>query len=331
MKAKIIKIIWGVVLISLGTLLLAAALGYVSLDRLTDREGTLIFALLSAAFFFSYFFSGIRHWGWLFPALIFAALALTISPIMNSESSAIIALPFLLSIAIPFYVGYFLNRTQWGLLIPAWALTVLPIVPLLSDLINPDLLAALVLYSVAIPFLVAYLVDQRSRWALITAATLGFIGIFPLLDTFTHGDLLGPVVMLLIALPFFLTGVLSRRHWWAFIPSGIFASIGMVALLDILLPGYEYVIVGGYQFGVYTSLLFLGFASTCGILWQLRFTQPTDWARYPAIGLLAVSLLAFLLGENFSNFLLAVALLTVGVVMLSTGLLKRGKTHQPSS
>ncbi len=331
MKAKIIKIIWGVILVSLGALLLAAPLGYVNFDRLTEREIAFIFALLSATFFLSYFLSGIRHWGWLFPTLIFAAMALSISPLMNNDSSAIISFPFLLSIAVPFYVGYFLNRTQWGLLIPAWALTVLPIVPLLSERINPDLLAALVLYSVAIPFLVAYLVDQRSRWALITAAALGFIGIFPLLNTFTHGDLLGPVVMLLIALPFFMTYLLSRKHWWALIPSGIFASIGMVALFNILLPGYEYVMAGAYQFGVYTSLLFLGFAATFGILWQLRFTQPTDWARYPAIGLLAVSLLAFLLGERFNNFLPVVALLTVGIVMLLTGFLKRGKTHQPSS
>lgn len=331
MKAKVIKIFWGVLLTFLGLLFLAAALGYVSFDRLTPRDAAIFAAFLSAAFFVSYLINGIKYWGWLFPALIFGTLALTISALMKGDSSSVMAIPFLFSIAIPFYVGYILNRTQWGLLIPAWTLTVIPIIPPLSDRINPDLLGSMVLFSIAVPFLVGYLVDQRRKWALIIATILGFIGIFPLLNTFIHGDIQGPVVMFLFALPFIAIYSVSKKNWWALIPSGIFASIGLVALLNTLLPEYGYFMIGDYQLVIYNGVLFFGIAITFGILWLLRTSQPTAWAKYPAIGLLVTSMAAVLMGKNFENFLPAVVLLTVGVVLLSTGFLKRGRTHQPSS
>jgi hypothetical protein len=331
MKSTIIKIIWGIILISLGGLLLAENLGYVSYSLYASKMCAIVFAVISAAFFATYFLSGIRNWGWLFPALIFASLAFTISTILEDPDRPTVAFPFLLSIAITFYVGYFLNRKRWGLLIPAWALTVLPIIPLLSERINPDLLGSMVLYSIAIPFLVGYLVDQRLKWALIIATIFGFIGLFPLINTFIHGDIQGPVVMFLFTLTFLAIYSASKKNWWALIPSGIFASIGLVALLNNLLPGYGYIMVGGYQIGVYRGVLFLGWAVTFGILWLLRTSQPTDWAKYPAIGLLATSILAFLMGKSFEDFLPAVVLMVIGVVFLLAIFLKRRVTRQSTS
>jgi hypothetical protein len=331
MKAKFIKIFWGVFLVSLGILSLAAAVGYTSFDHLTERDGVVLFSLLSAAFFVTYFLSGVKQWGWLFPAMIFAALALTISRAVQGSSGSTIAFPLLLSIAIPLYVGYFLNRKQWGLLIPAWALTVIPVIPPLSERINPDLLGSMVLYSIAIPFLVGYLVDQRRKWALIIATILGAIGIFPLLNTFIHGDIQGPVVMFLFTLPFLAIYSVSKKNWWALIPSGIFASIGLVALLNILLPGYGYIMIGSYQIVIYNGVLFFGLGVTFGILWLLRTSQPTAWAKYPAVGLLVTSMVAILMGKNFENFLPAVVLLVIGIVLVFAQFFKRGATHQPSS
>jgi hypothetical protein len=331
MKSTTIKTIWGIILVSLGGLVLAENLGYVSYGLYTTQMCTIAFAVISAAFFLTYFLSGIRNWGWLFPALIFAASALTINTILEDPDSPVIAFPFVLSIAIPFYVGYFLNRKQWGLLIPAWALTVLPIIPLLSERINPDLLGSMVLYSIAIPFLVGYLVDQRHKWALIIATIFGFIGIFPLLNTFIHGDIQGPVVMFLFTLPFYMIYFASKKQWWALIPAGVFASIGLVALLNTLFPYYSYIMVGGYQLGVYSGVLFLGLAVTFGILWLLRASHPTDWAKYPAIGSLVTSMLAVLMGKNFDEFLPAVVLLVIGVVLIFAQFFKRQITHQPTS
>ncbi len=78
MKTNIIKLMWGIVLIALGGLFLADTLGYLDLEVLAHHDWTIVFAAGSAVFFLSYFLAGVRKWGWLFPALIFAALALVI-------------------------------------------------------------------------------------------------------------------------------------------------------------------------------------------------------------------------------------------------------------
>ncbi|MFZ0534582.1 MAG: hypothetical protein WAM09_15500 [Anaerolineales bacterium] len=331
MKRNIINIFWGVVLIALGGLFLADKLGYVNLELITSQGWGIIFAVTSAAFFLSYFLSGIRNWGWLFPALIFATLALTISMILGNPDSSIMAVPILLSIGIPFYIGYLLNRKHWELLIPAWILTVVAVTPILSESINSDLVGALFLFATALPFLVVYLVNRQRKWALITGIVLGFIAIFPLLGSFLQGDIQGPVVMFLFALLFLIIYIVSKKQWWVLIPSGVFASIGLVALLDTLLPNHDYFLIGDLQFGVYTGVLFLGFAITFGILWLLRASQPTNWAKYPAIGLLIASILAFLMGKTFNDLIPGIALLVIGIVMILIAILKRQGTHQPTS
>jgi hypothetical protein len=331
MKAIIIKFFWGVILATLVCLTLACMLGYVTFDNFAGPTSLFIFGCLSAAFFVCYFVSGVRNWGWLFPALFSTALALNAAGVFEDYGSPIVAFPFLLSQAIPFYFGYILNRKQWVWLVPAWFLTIITMIPPFSERMNPDVLVAVVLYALSLPFLVGYLTNQRCKWALFISAVLGFIGIFSLVETFIHGDIMGPVVMLLIALAFFITFFASRKRWWALIPSGVFIGIGVVALLDKLLPVYDYVLVAGHQVGVYTGLLFLSFAATFGILWRLHGSQPTKWARYPAICFLAASILAFLMGKSFEAFLPVISLLIIGIVMLSAVFFDDRVTHQPSS
>ncbi len=331
MKANLIKIIWGIILILLGGLAIAEQLGVVNVEQYTQQVCTGVFTVISAAFFLTYFLNGIRSWGWLFPALLFAALALTIGTILEQPDNPNIAFPFLLSLAIPNYVGYLLNRKRWGFLIPAWVLTVIATVLLLDQRVISDLLGAFFLYSLALLFLVGFLSDRRRKWARLTAAVLGFIGAFPLVELLIPEDFKGPVVMLLFTLFFLLTYFTSKKIWWALIPSGVFATIGLVALLDYLFPNAAYIDIGGLQFGAYTSVLFLGLAATFGILWHLRTFHPTDWAKYPALGLLATSIGAFLLGKSFNETLPAVVLLVIGVVMLLTVFIKRRVTRQPTS
>ncbi len=74
--------------------------------------------------------------------------------------------------------------------------------------------------------------------------------------------------------------------------------------------------------GILTGVLLLGFGLTFGLLWLRRATQTTDWAKYPAIGLLAASLLSFILGKNFQDYW-AVILLVVGILLVATSLLPK--------
>jgi lipid-A-disaccharide synthase-like uncharacterized protein len=327
MKGKIVRIFWGIALIALGALSLADKLGYVNLELITNQMWTIAFAVTSAAFFLSYILSGVKQWGWLFPALIFAALALTIKMTDGNPDGPIIAIPILLSIAIPFYVGYLMNHRHWGLLIPAWVLTVVAVIPALTERIDSNLIAALFLYAIALPFLVAYLVNRQRQWAFITAAVMAFIGSLPLIDYFIHGDIQGFIGMFLFSLPFLVTYFVSKKNWWAVIPAGGFISIGIVALLDSLLPNHAYIPMGDYQIGIYTSLIFLGFAITFLVLWLMRSSHPTDWAKYPAIGFLIIALM----GIGFEDFLPAVVLFIIGVGMLTGALLKKEVTNRSSS
>jgi hypothetical protein len=368
MKNKVVSIFWGVVLIALGGLWLAGKLGAINFDLFSEQIWVVVFAIASAAFFMSYFLSGVKNWGWLFPALIFAALATTVGLLINGFDNPMVATLILLAVAIPFYVGFIIDRDRWGLLIPAGILTVVSLTPVLSERVNGEWIAALVLYAIALPFLVVwlrdrskrwalipayalgvsgtipllsnvlngnlagafvlyaialpflyvYLRDHTRRWALIPAAVLAIVGIFPLLDSFIQGDAMGVIVMFLFALPFFVVYFLQKNSWWALIPAGVFASIGLVVLLTLLLPGNDDRLAG-----VFSGVLFLGFALTFGLLWLRRRLQPTDWAKYPAVGLLATALLAFLLGARFQDYLPAVVLLVVGVVVLVASLLNR--------
>lgn len=133
MRAKIIKIFWGIILVSLIGLTLACRLGYVTFDNFAGPISLFIFGSLSAAFFVCYFVSGVRNWGWLFPALFSASLALNAARVFEHYGSPIVAFPFLLSIAIPFYIGYTLNRNQWEWLVPAGYLTIIAVVPPFSE------------------------------------------------------------------------------------------------------------------------------------------------------------------------------------------------------
>jgi hypothetical protein len=331
MKIKMVKVMWGIILISLSGLLIASRLGYVSFDPNPGKIALILFSCLSAAFIVSYFLSGTKHWVWLFPALFSVALALNAARVFEDDSIPIVAFPFLISLAIPFYVGFILNMKHWEYLVPAWNLTIIAMIPPLIERINPDVLSPLVLYAVSLPFLVGYLVDQRCKWALFISAVLGFIGIHSLIEALIHGDSRGPIVMLLVAMPFIITFYASKKRWWALIPSGVFITIGLVALLDRLLPVYEYILVGNHQVGVYTGLLFLGFAATFAMLWRLESTQPKVWARYPVIGFLVAAVMAFLMGESFEAFIPLISMLIIGFVMLTALFLKERVTHQPYS
>ncbi len=331
MKTYSIRIIWGVILVSMGAVYFADLLGYVNFALNTPRDLMISFAVLAAAFFLSYLLNGYQHWGCLFPTLIFTNLAFIIGTLLNDPDSPTIVFPFLISIAIPFYIGYLVNRRQWGLLVPAWVLTVISTLPILANGTDPELLASLFLYAVALPFLVGFLADHRRIWALITAAVLGFMGIVPLIELLIHGDLLGPVIVFLFSLPFLATYTASRKNWWAAIPSGIFISIGLVALLDYLFPYNAYIPIGDHEIGAYSGVLFLGLAVTFGVLWSLRASEPTGWARYPAIALLVTSGLAFVLGRNFQIFLPVVILLVIGSVLVLAAFFKGRVNRQPTS
>ena len=85
----------------------------------------------------------------------------------------------LLSIALPFLAAFLFNRTNWGLLIPAYVLLAIGVMVPLIDLgvLYDTLIATYVLIAIAIPFFVVYILNTRNWWALIPGGILAIIGL----------------------------------------------------------------------------------------------------------------------------------------------------------
>ncbi len=133
MKGRVSSIFWGILFILAGAALLADRMGWINFSLFSTNTWVYLFAAAGLIFLVGYFISGFRKWGLLFPALVLIAISLTIWLGDHGFTGSYVGMPILLAVAIPFYVGFLLDRKAWGLLIPAWVMTVIAIVTLLAD------------------------------------------------------------------------------------------------------------------------------------------------------------------------------------------------------
>jgi hypothetical protein len=309
------NIFWGLVLILGGGLFLAQSLGYVV--SMSPVFWMVVFAGMSVLFLVSYFLNGVRHWGWLFPALIFGSTALTIGLSEAGVEGNLVAAPILLGVAVPFLVAFaFDPHKRWWALIPAWIMVVNTSLVLFSDQVQGELIGSMVLFSIALPFLVVYLLNRSKRWALIPASILAVVGLFPMLSTRLTGTIMGAAVLLLMALPFLVAFVWTRKNWWTLIPAGVLASIGVGLLFLGSGPKVE------QRSNLSSGLIFFGWAATFGVLWLMRRSSPTAWAKRPAVIMAAIGLIVLTLSAN-TQILWPILLVGAGLVVLVVNLLPR--------
>lgn len=269
MKRNVASVFWGLLFILAGAAFLANQMGWVNFNLISTNTWVYIFAGLSLVFFISYFVSGLDKWGWLFPALIFAAISLTIWMSDREMRGSYVGMPILLAIAVPFYVGFAFNRKTWGLLIPAWVLTVLAITTLAADLVEGSLIGALFLFAVAAPFLVVYLLDRTRWWALIPAWIMFIMGTITLLSDHIDGNLIGAFFLYAVALPFLVVYLRDQRRRWALI---VAVAVGLVGTIPLLSS-----IAGGDWMGALVMLLFSAAFFFVYFRWQENW-----WALIPA-------------------------------------------------
>lgn len=128
--------------------------------------------------------------------VIAGMIALILLRLLRNET---IATYVMAAIATPFLIGYYRNRTLWGLLIPAYVLLVVGLMVAmiglgwLVDLVIP----AYVMFAIAVPFLVVYLRNRSNWWALIPSGIMGVIGLSFLLAT-PAARLLVPTILMVI-------------------------------------------------------------------------------------------------------------------------------------
>jgi cell division protein FtsW (lipid II flippase) len=99
--------------------------------------------------------------------------------INKMEDSPLMGLPILVSVALPFYVGFALDPKRWGILIPAIIGTVVMILILISDTNLEDVG---VMFVFALPFFVIYLLSKKNWWAFIPAGTFASFGLISILE-----------------------------------------------------------------------------------------------------------------------------------------------------
>lgn len=321
MKSRLINIFWGIVLVGAGTIFYLRELELINFEMVSSTVWAALFGVAALFFLLTYFIKGVEHWGWLFPALTLAGVALTIFMAGSAWGNRLTGIPILLGIAAPFLVAYALDpRARGWALIPAWVMVVLTAVIFLEGRIDPNLTGAVVLFGIALPFLLVYLHDATRRWALIPFAILATVGTIPLLETFVAGPTFDLLVVGLLALPFFVVFLWSRDNWWALIPAGVFTSIVLTLLVErqalSLASSTTEVLMGGTMMG--------GLALTFGVLWLLRSRYPTGWAIYPAAIMLAIGGMVVFFG-NLSNLAGPVMLIAAGVIVMLIAVLRKPK------
>ncbi len=308
MKVNRSEIIWGVVLVLAGLFFLGQNMGIV--PDLSPILWTLVFGAVSAGFFVTYFTRGKAEWWWLFPAFGSGAIGSIIALSELGLDGNYLGTLFMGAVSLPFWAAYAANRKEnWWALIPGWATAVIAAIILLESVLPGEVIGAMVMFGIALPFFIVFLGNREHWWALIPAGVLSVIGVVVLISAFASGEFIGALVMFGIALPFAFLFLRNREHWWALIPAGVMGTIGVIVLLaGLSLPGaLEGRLIGG--------ALFLGWALTFAVLWWMYPSQPTAWAKYPAVGLGAIALLIAIFGDVM-DVIWPLAIIGVGIWLI---------------
>jgi hypothetical protein len=305
------SLFWGVLLILGGVAALAEQFGY--MDRFPDSVWLWVFAALSLVGFAGYFTSGLKDWGWLFPAGVFGGLAVIVWLATSGMNEAAVGSPLFFGLLLPFAAAYLSDRSRnWWALIPGGVMLFLAFVTLGVDAMRGEWIGSLFLFLLAASFLVVYLNNHTRTWALLVAYILCVLGLAPLMASGGEtAAYYGSVFLLAVALPFFLLYFRDAKNWWAVIPAGVLTTVAGLAALAI--AGW---IRSEAQAGYANAILMGGLAVTFAVVW-LRDAKL--WARAVTIilALLAVVSVFFV---SYSEIFGPVALVLAGGYLLFTAL-----------
>jgi hypothetical protein len=163
----------------------------------------------------------------------------------------------------------------------------------------------LIFGAAGVTFLFVFASNRQQWWAVIPGFTL--LGLAVLI---AFGDTLGAwgggLFLGSIGLSFWVIYAVRRDYWWALIPAGVLSTLALIAVLAESVDG---MIVGG--------ILFLGLAATFTLVYLLTGEARQKWALIPAGILGAMGALLVLSLGGIVNYVWALALIVVGVYLLT--------------
>jgi hypothetical protein len=169
-------------------------------------------------------------WGGLL--ILFGVMALVST---LTSLSAWVWVAILAAAGLGVFAVYLADRSDWGLLIPAYVLwAIAGLIALITlNVLRDEFVATYVLAAIALPFIVVFLRDRAQWWALIPAYVLLAVGLMVgLTEQGILSDLLVPAyVMFAIAIPFLVVYARNPSEWWPLIPAVILVVIGLSFLV----------------------------------------------------------------------------------------------------
>jgi hypothetical protein len=313
MNKKLINLFWGLGLVAVGFLALAQTMGYLDILHQAPVVWITGFAGLSLLFLITYASAGVKHWGLLFPAGIFASLALIIGLAVNGFDSSSIATPLFAAIGLPFLVAYFLDRSRhWWALIPAGVMTFLTLAVLMVDGVGGEWVGSILFFVIALAFLLVYLGNRSRTWAALVAYILFVFGFMPLMALTSRPEFAGVLFLTAAGLPFLLVYLSSPLRWWAIIPAGLLLTTGLVAAIA---TGFDQ----RFDNHLLNSLEFTGFAATFAIVW-LRHER--NWARFFTLAAALIAVASLFINQN-AQLMFPLLIIAAGLYFLYTALRPR--------
>jgi len=139
-----------------------------------------------------------------------------------------------------------------------------------------------------------------------------FIGFAILVDAtrLLPDEVIGTAVLWIIGALFLRVHLNKRETYWPIIPASILFTIGLMVALE----GFH--VIYGATIG---ALINFGIAATFGYLYSLRTEQNRlEWAKYPAIGFLGISILVYFADRHYGlgPIIFAIVLIVAGVGLI---------------
>jgi peptidoglycan/LPS O-acetylase OafA/YrhL len=191
---------WGVVLVLIGLLLLGQQLNLFGPMQLSFA--VFLFGIPGFVFLLTYFFDR-RQWWALIPGCILLGLAAVVFNEANRYGSSLVSgAIFLFSIGLPFWLIYVIKRWWWAI-IPAGVLTVLSIMPIISnDMLQGQFVGGIFFLGLAATFALVRLAtrsDPNMGWAWWPAGILAIMGVVTiLLGTASIAQYIWPIALIVL-------------------------------------------------------------------------------------------------------------------------------------
>ena len=181
-------LVWGGLLILVGTLVLLDNLGVIHfVSRLI---WALVLAGIGAPFLFVYLSKRDQWWA-LIPGCIMVGIAGGV--LVGGTLSGIIITA---SIGLPFYLIFLTDRDQWWALIPGWVMTAVSMIILLAWISLDWFIAPFVMFAISAPFLLVYIQNRTEWWALIPGGIMAGIGVLILVGTILSSGVIWAIMLI---------------------------------------------------------------------------------------------------------------------------------------